>query len=243
MGDFVIRNLRKLLVGAALCASLAAASGAQASVLFSDNFDAENGGASALNYTGFAKWTVSGQVDLVKQPDYGITCQGGSGSCVDLDGTSGPGSITSQAINFSAGDHLVVSFDLSGSQRSSASDEFNLTGNFGGSTDVLNFANLGGFIGIGSGDYFGATTLGTYEEFIAGDKPWTHYSFGFTAGQAGSLTLIFGTTSDDNIGPLVDNVSVTNGAVPEPAAWALMIGGFGLAGAALRRRRSAVAAA
>jgi len=33
-----------------------------------------------------------------------------------------------------------------------------------------------------------------------------------------------------------------NAGVPEPASWALMIGGFGLAGAALRRRRSMVAA-
>ena len=32
------------------------------------------------------------------------------------------------------------------------------------------------------------------------------------------------------------------GTVPEPAAWALMIGGFGLAGVALRRRRAAVTA-
>jgi hypothetical protein len=38
----------------------------------------------------------------------------------------------------------------------------------------------------------------------------------------------------------VRNVN-TGGAVPEPASWALMIGGFGLAGAALRRR-GAVAA-
>jgi len=35
----------------------------------------------------------------------------------------------------------------------------------------------------------------------------------------------------------------TTGGVPEPAAWTLMIGGFGLAGAALRRRRAATAAA
>ena len=33
------------------------------------------------------------------------------------------------------------------------------------------------------------------------------------------------------------------GAVPEPAAWAMMITGFGLAGTALRRRRSIAAAA
>lgn len=32
-----------------------------------------------------------------------------------------------------------------------------------------------------------------------------------------------------------------NAAVPEPATWALMLGGFGLAGAALRRRRSVAA--
>ena len=36
---------------------------------------------------------------------------------------------------------------------------------------------------------------------------------------------------------VLDNISVNGGAVPEPAAWALMIGGFGLAGATLRRRR------
>jgi hypothetical protein len=36
--------------------------------------------------------------------------------------------------------------------------------------------------------------------------------------------------------------SATFGAAPEPAAWALMMAGFGLAGAALRRRQAAVAA-
>jgi opacity protein-like surface antigen len=36
--------------------------------------------------------------------------------------------------------------------------------------------------------------------------------------------------------------TVIPGGVPEPASWALMIGGFGMTGAALRRRRTAVAA-
>jgi hypothetical protein len=40
----------------------------------------------------------------------------------------------------------------------------------------------------------------------------------------------------------IDNLDLrpVTSAVPEPANWALMIGGFGLAGAALRRRRVAV---
>lgn len=40
----------------------------------------------------------------------------------------------------------------------------------------------------------------------------------------------------------IDDVSYNAAAIPEPATWAVMIGGFGLAGAALRRRRSLPAA-
>jgi hypothetical protein len=45
-----------------------------------------------------------------------------------------------------------------------------------------------------------------------------------------------------NVG--VDNVTfdvTRTGVIPEPASWTLMIGGFGLVGAALRRRRFATA--
>jgi len=35
--------------------------------------------------------------------------------------------------------------------------------------------------------------------------------------------------------------TASNGAVPEPASWALMIGGFGMVGASMRRRRATVA--
>ncbi len=45
-----------------------------------------------------------------------------------------------------------------------------------------------------------------------------------------------------NVDAFLDNVSVNAlpGAVPEPATWAMMIGGFALAGAAMRRRKTAV---
>lgn len=42
---------------------------------------------------------------------------------------------------------------------------------------------------------------------------------------------------------LVSGLNGSAGAVPEPSAWALMISGFGLAGAALRRRRVVAATA
>lgn len=39
------------------------------------------------------------------------------------------------------------------------------------------------------------------------------------------------------------NYAFSTGAVPEPTSWALLVGGFGLVGATLRRRRTPVVAA
>jgi len=230
---FSMRNLRKLLLGAALCASMAA-TGAHATVVLSDNFDSENGGASALNYAGFANWTVTGQVDLVRQPDYGIACN--SGSCVDLDGTSGPGRITTaNSYHFNAGDTVTLNFDVSGNQRGGSPDDFYTGFTFVNPVQLNNVMFFGGNYGnLGSSTGLTGTFFGMPSSY-----PWTSTSFSFVAGNAGDLHAFFGTPSADNIGPLVDNIglSISAGA-PEPAAWALMIGGFGLAGAALRRRRT-----
>lgn len=78
------------------------------------------------------------------------------------------------------------------------------------------------------------------------------YSVQFAPGNVGGWTALnlagagitrvqFGSS---NLNWLADDLSFTvGGAVPEPATWAMMITGFGLAGAALRRRaRSALAA-
>lgn len=47
-----------------------------------------------------------------------------------------------------------------------------------------------------------------------------------------------GGEDDPGPGPLGAESPEPNAAIPEPATWALMISGFGLAGAALRRRRA-----
>ena len=50
------------------------------------------------------------------------------------------------------------------------------------------------------------------------------------------------TYADPSFNFTADENSISSGA-PEPASWALMLGGFGLAGAALRRRRAKAALA
>lgn len=101
------------LSAAVLTAALAGA--ATAAPLFSDNFDTENGGNTALNYTGFTKWNVSGRgtVDLVKSGDFGLL---GSGLFVDLDGSNGNAGLFSTKSTFGPGTY-EVKFTLGGSQR------------------------------------------------------------------------------------------------------------------------------
>jgi choice-of-anchor C domain-containing protein len=64
---------------------------------------------------------------------------------------------------------------------------------------------------------------------------WTEYTYNFVA-TGSSTTLSFASLDNSPYGPALDGVSVA--AVPEPAAWGMLIGGFGLAGMALRRRPS-----
>lgn len=73
-----------------------------------------------------------------------------------------------------------------------------------------------------------------------GYTPWTQFSIFL---DAGDYMLEAGVVNPyDNLNASILVVDAFNLAeVPEPSTWALMIGGFGLAGAALRRRRIAAA--
>ncbi|MBL8556416.1 MAG: PEPxxWA-CTERM sorting domain-containing protein [Phenylobacterium sp.] len=74
--------------------------------------------------------------------------------------------------------------------------------------------------------YSTATTIPVSDTYA-----WTNIGAFNVQLQQGRQYIAFLTTA--NIG--------STGGVPEPATWALMIGGFGIAGAGLRRRRAALA--
>lgn len=226
-----------LLAASALALSCAPL---QAATVFSDDFNSEPG--NTLNHSGFANFDVSGQVDLVAPSNpWGITV---GSNVVDLDGSSGPGRLTSKAsFNFNAGDVIRLDFDLGGAQRGSATDGYYAGFNFGSSVDMIGYGyNVSGSDVLVFPGLMSTTGVNTSTSLL-GDAPITTRSLFFTAGNAGSLKFYVGTDSADNVGPLLDGIrlNVTPGAVPEPATWAMMIGGFALAGATMRRRKATLA--
>jgi hypothetical protein len=245
VGEITSRSggIMKLYLVAA--SALTLGSPANAATIFSDNFDGEGGGATINNYTGFANFAViDGSVDLLRQPNSdGLSCAGGVGSsCVDLDGSTGAGGILQSGLfAFQGGATVTLSFDIAGNQRN---EDYDGWFGFIAFTTPVDLSNLGlnyygspqdhgPFINPGS---FGAAG------FTYGNEPFQRRSLYFTAVQAGEFFFQIGTLSDDNEGPLLDNVTldIASSAVPEPATWAMMIGGFMLVGGALRRRKVAV---
>lgn len=81
------------------------------------------------------------------------------------------------------------------------------------------------FLGLVSGGFL--TWYNPVQQITAADGST------FTVEFVDLVGVAFGGTTYAPVKITVDSV-----AVPEPATWALMIGGFGLAGAALRRRRA-----
>jgi hypothetical protein len=179
-----------------------------ATVVFSERFDAENGGASALDFAGFSQFTVvNGTVDLIASGSFGIACAGGAGACVDLDGSSGnAGRIDSAPIAFAAGTIYRLTFDVSGNQR-------------GGLADTLTF-------GITSGLIVPTTIM------FAPSDPFRTVTATFQGLGGTPNSLFFENGGGDNLGAILDNVAVEAldgrpAPIPLPASLPLLAGALG----------------
>jgi hypothetical protein len=173
---------------------------------------------SQLNIPPAGWTTVFGTVDSIHNGDFGIHCVGNVGGCVDLDGStnqSGP-LITSGTFNLAAGHTYQLSAEISGNQRGAVANNL-----------IFGFANTSN-IALAA-----QTILG-----ISSSSPFTLYSVLFTPTTAVSAEAFFyDILGTNNVGPVLDDVSVT--AVPLPAAAWLMLSGLAALGAVARRRISA----
>jgi hypothetical protein len=196
-------------IALAAAASLALAAPASAANLLV-NGDFETGD--------LAPWLGVGQVGVNAESDY-TACCGFVTSHPDNhvasfgSGGKGPAESLSQSFNSILGQLYTLSFDLGA------------VGSSNTNTTVVT-------VGVASQTY----TLSGIPNF---DSAFNHYSLDFVGvGAPTAVTFSVSSFFNDDVDTVLDNVSVA-AAVPEPATWALMIGGFGLAGAALRRRRVA----
>lgn len=234
-----MRKLAKLSVAAGL---FAAATTAQAAVV-SLNFegiasypsgnnvfiqDFYNGGTSSIGTSG-TDYGISfgGNALLICLNSTSVTCSNTSRGGVG-DPSSREGSLfflngSETFLNYSAGFTTGFSFNYVSSVTGSVGvyDGLNGTGNLLASVNLV--PNLVGcpsynasFCPFGAA---GVTFTGTARSI----------GFGGVANQIVFDDITFG--------------SATPGLVPEPASWAMLIAGFGLTGAAMRRRRSVAVAA
>lgn len=238
--------MRKLLLAALVIS--AAAVPANATIVYSNNFDTENGGVTALNYSSFNGLTVTdGSVDLVHTGDgFGIICP--NSGCVDLDGsTSDAGVVSSNTYGFGAGQIVSLNFQVTGNQRGGAPDNVEVFFTFDAATSgTFGFASsvATGGAPVLFGPFVNQTRISLPGMGFPSNYPLDDVTFFFTAFNAGNVgfgfrsELVGDPPAGDNIGLILDNVALDVSAVPEPASWAMMIAGFGLAGAAVRRRTS-----
>jgi hypothetical protein len=159
------------------------------------------------------------------------------GKCISVSDDAGclfDGNINGDA----TGDHSALSaqnaYNLYNNTHASAQPDITL--NYITQSDAGDFADFGSITGDG-------TTSGTWS--LPG------YNVDFIAVKAGDQFVLYDVENNEwsTAGLLnkngglkeVSHIAFFGSVVPEPATWAMMIGGFGLVGGAMRRRKTQVA--
>lgn len=220
--------MRKIILSTALAVLLPLAP-VSAAVIMSENFD----GVTANNYGTGQKvgnfFTVSrNDVDVFGKPGtYYCPDNKEVSFCLDLNGNNN-GQITSNLFTLAANTTYTVSFGADGN---------------GGRPYYPN---------PDSPYTFDVSFAGLTRSYAVapGASDYKIYSFNVVTGTAPAASSLVFTSTSTNLpsywGAILDDIKITapdptptSGAVPEPASWAMMVGGFGLLGAAMRRRRAA----
>lgn len=209
----------RTVIIAATVAGLGLAGVANAATIFEEDFSSDlaaAGGVSDTNFNGFDQFSVTdGTVDILESGGtFGLSCVTGS-ACVDLDGSSNnSGLFSSISLSFTAGVNYVFNAALSGNQRNTGTD----TGTYG-------------ITGIFSASYS-----------IAGDAGYSDFTNTFSVGTDTTGSVFFENDGGDNVGAILDRVSITGDTttsgiapVPLPASALLLLGALG--GIAGMRRR------
>lgn len=180
---------------------------ASAASFFADDFEASMPALDAAP----AGWTVTdGTTDIVGPGLDAFLCAG-SGTCVDLDGSTGDAGILQRSFTLRAGAHYVLGFDLAGNRRLSGTETGHVT--FGS-------ARL---------DYALADTQVDYRRFTLAWSPLTD----------GVYAVTFANDGGDLGGAILDNVHIEahgGAAVDAPASITLLALGV-LSLACVRRRK------
>ncbi|WP_293480051.1 PEPxxWA-CTERM sorting domain-containing protein, partial [Phenylobacterium sp.] len=230
---------------AAVASALTGGVAAQARTIVFDDFEGY-GDVSQADFTGFAHLTVTaGSVSYVDESDSGLTTPYGHGM-VDTDGSSGnPGVFRTPEVALLAGTKIRWEFDAAGNGRSGVD---NRRMGFVSATTPYQLTDVRYDFGNGFQDGPDISNPATKSYFFnlptfQANTPWTHFVLEARLVTDATIGVFVADPVNgppgDNQGMLLDNVRFT--AAPEPGVWALMIAGFGLAGARLRRREARAA--
>ena len=207
-----MRNLHKIVV---LGAVVIGATAASAATTFVENFDEP---ISGLNNGGFVQLGAGSALGVFTAGSNGVEIQR------NYPGLS-PADSGSQLVELDVAANSSIYTAISG-------------GNY-----TLKFA-YSARPGVGAASngidvFIGSTLLGSYAEDGTGlnNTAFSIKTLNFTTG-GGNLSFVASGTND-SLGGFIDSVSL-QAAVPEPASWAMMLGGFGLIGGAMRSRRRSI---